>query len=339
MLDDQMHFAVKSLGLSRYGGRKPQTLLDAARHNLREIQAEKGANSHIDPLRTPGNVLLAGPDTANDVVDLGQRIARDASIDFSKLRKDHCQAIEVVFSLPVKSTIDAVPYFAQCLAWARQAYGLPVLLATAHHDEGAKHLHVLLLPVLNGSYVGSKPITKAVTSEKRESFFQQVAGPSGLARSRAKLFGAAKAWGVAAVLAKVDEVGLQQCADALWPILQAAIERDPTLALRALQIDVNSIRHADKPTTKAPPQKAIGFETATPKPIGFGSVAPRETNLSCVGFAPSKPLSIQAIHRNTPQEPLRKHAPLREAIEAVPDEDGVLRVRDNDYQDPEAWAE
>ena len=49
MAESIAHFAVKSIGLSRVNGRKPCTLLEAARHNLREIQAEQGATGHIDP--------------------------------------------------------------------------------------------------------------------------------------------------------------------------------------------------------------------------------------------------------------------------------------------------
>lgn len=46
------HFAVKTIGLSRCNGRKPCALLEAARHNLREIQAERGAIAgRIDALR------------------------------------------------------------------------------------------------------------------------------------------------------------------------------------------------------------------------------------------------------------------------------------------------
>jgi phage tail sheath protein FI len=61
------YFAIKSIGMSTCGGRKPQMLIDAARHNLREIQAEQGASSHIDASRIKDNVVLFGPPTAKEV--------------------------------------------------------------------------------------------------------------------------------------------------------------------------------------------------------------------------------------------------------------------------------
>lgn len=190
MAESVAHFAVKSIGLSRVNGRKPCTLLEAARHNLREIQAEQGAAGHIDPKRTACNVLLAGPDTAAQVQGLANGLL--AALDTSRLKRDHCQAIEAVFSLPTVSSIEAVEYFAQCLQWLQVALPLPVLSAVIHHDEAAKHLHALLLPVKGGRHVGGAPIARPELKRLRESFFAKVGGPAGLKRESAKVRGMVK---------------------------------------------------------------------------------------------------------------------------------------------------
>jgi len=88
MAESIAHFAVKSIGLSRVNGRKPCTLLEAARHNLREIQAEQGATGRIDPTRTHGNTLLHGPATAAEVCAQAEALQAAAGIIPGNLRRD-----------------------------------------------------------------------------------------------------------------------------------------------------------------------------------------------------------------------------------------------------------
>ena len=187
MAENIAHFAVKSIGLSRVNGRKPCTLLEAARHNLREIQAEQGATGHIDPTRTHANTVLHGPATAAEVCAQAEALQTGAGIVRGSLRRDHCQAIEAVFSLPQQAAMaDPAAYFAQCLAWLAGALALPVLSAVVHRDESATHLHVLLLPVKDGAHVGSAPIDRAALKRLRERFFAKVAGPAGLKHAGAR---------------------------------------------------------------------------------------------------------------------------------------------------------
>lgn len=343
MAESAMHFAVKSISMSRYGGRKTCSLLDAARHNLREIQAEQGADSHINPARTHANVIMEGPSTAADVVALSDRLTAGAGIDLAKLRKDHCQAIELVFSLPTGTSIDPASYFANCLQWANTAYGLPVLLATAHHDEAAKHLHVLMLPVKDGAHVGNKPLARESTKALRESFFQQVAGPAGLKRDNAKVRGMVKQWAVEAVLNECEAMGLDIGCTPLWPVLVAAIRRDPTESIRLLGIDLNTIRPRDDAPPKPAPAKAIGFQDGASNPIGFGLDGSKMQNLSCVGFAKQ----TTSLDRLKTAREAEKYALLRQASRPTTkpiatlkrvDDDGVIRVRDTDF-DPAAWAD
>ena len=77
-----------------------------------------------------------------------------------------------------------------------------MLSAVSHADEVAPHLHVLLLPLADGIYAGGKPVERPKLLRLRESFFNVVAGPTGLQRESAKLRGEPKRWAVAAVLAR-----------------------------------------------------------------------------------------------------------------------------------------
>ena len=341
MAESAMHFAVKSIGLSEYGNRKKCTLLEAARHNLREIQAELGANTHIDPCRTAQIVIMAGPGTASEVVALSSKLASAEGIDLASLRKDYCQALELVFSLPAKTDIEPQRYFAKCLDWTAATYKLPVLLATAHHDEGAKHLHVLLMPVKGGVHVGSKPIAIAETKRNTDSFFASVAGPFGLKRADAKLRGIAKQWACAAVWKECEARGLPEVNGPLWHIFWRGIEKNPIPAMDALSIDIESIRPTNDPTTDRALPKPIGFNEVTSKSIGFKLEDAKKENLSCVGFeqkitAPERLAIASDAMQNAIERKGKRPAPLPNPAVEPQDEDGLVRVRDPDF-DPSAW--
>jgi len=281
MAESIQHFAVKTIGMSTVNGRKPCTLLQAAKHNLRQIQSEFGANGHINPLRMADNVTLAGPATAALVQALADELL--ALVDTTKLKRDHVQAIEAVFSLPPGTPIEPLAYFAKCVEWLRVAVPLPVLLAVVHMDEAAPHTHVLLLPVKDGKHVGGALNTRPHLKQLRESFFAQVAGPAGLRRDGAKVRGAVKQWVVAAVLARCEAMGLPVVMGPLWADYRASIEREPTPAMLALDIDVNALRPDQ--TRHASP---IGLQPnpigLAPRAIGLQKQGQKDQALSCVGL-------------------------------------------------------
>jgi len=367
MAENIGYFAIKSIGLSRVNGRKPCTLLDAARHNLREIQAEQGATGHINPTRTRRNTVLHGPATAAQVCAHAGALLAAAGIVPDSLRRDHCQAIEGVFSLPSQDAVpDPAEYFAKCLAWLVAALALPVLSAVVHRDESAEHLHVLLLPVKNGAHVGSAPIDRAALKRLRENFFAKVAGPAGLKHAGAKLRGMAKQWAIAAVLRHCEVQELPAKNGPLWPFLVTCIERDPTAAMLALEINANDIRPSDTPPKSEPPSSPIGIE---PNPIGFQKEGAKHQTLSCVGFAnltPSKqPLPALnslaelwaavgrtsqrkapcpdrlAKARSAQQKAYDRHASKPPRSTPAPavrvGDDGITRVRDEYSHDLSAW--
>jgi hypothetical protein len=159
----------KSIGLSGYGGRKKQSLLTAARHNLRDIQKELGAGSHIDAGRICLNEIIAGPDTPAGINELAQALM--AGIGYKPKRKDYTQAHELLFTLASKTQLDARAFFRFCLDFVAAEFGLgSIASAIVHHDEAAPHLHILLIPIAGGEYVGSSLITKPSLAELIEKF-------------------------------------------------------------------------------------------------------------------------------------------------------------------------
>lgn len=125
----------------------------AAKHNLREIAAEIGAGNHIDVARIDDNFILRGPGTAADIVMAAKSLMSAAGI--TKLRTNAVAGLELLFTLPSHSAIDARRFFEDATCWAARHFGVPILSSIVHLDEAAPHCHVLLLPLINGKMNGS----------------------------------------------------------------------------------------------------------------------------------------------------------------------------------------
>jgi hypothetical protein len=130
----------------------------AARHNLREIQAEFGTDSHIDPLKTPNNVILRGESTAQAVQQQAIDLMTAGGIIVESIRKDAVRGIELLVSLPSNSGIPEREFFEASLAWAESHFELPILSAVIHNDEAAPHCHIILLPLFDRRMLGSAKV-------------------------------------------------------------------------------------------------------------------------------------------------------------------------------------
>ena len=285
---DALFLAFKTIGLSERTDpatgkkRKPVSLQSAAAHNLREIQAEHGADSHIDASRIHLNRVLRGPKRAADIQAQAVKMLGEHGIDPQTLRRDYVQAIEAVFSLPADTAIEPLAFFDHCVAWLEKAMRVPVLSAAVHFDEAAPHCHVLILPIQDGEHIGAKLIEKNEVRKLNTRFDRDVGMPAGLQRSRARFHGNTKKWAVGAVMRECEARGLPALNGPLWQLFERVLGADPTEAVRLLGLDLNSMR-ADYEAGKP-----IGLQQPPPKPIGFENVpkmAGENLNLSCVGLA------------------------------------------------------
>lgn len=155
-----------------------------ARHNLREIQAELGADSSIDPLRTSQNVILRGAGLADEVAALAKALMAEAKEKYPKMksRKDQVLGLEAVISLPLNSGIDERAFFTDTLAWAEGYFEVPILSAVIHNDENKPHCHIVMLPLFNGRMIGGRIGFKKQANEMQAHFFEKVGQPYGLTR-------------------------------------------------------------------------------------------------------------------------------------------------------------
>lgn len=238
--------------------RKPQTLLMAARHNLREIQAENGADyGKLDPTRTHLNELLAGPDKASDVVILNNRLFATAGLDPAKQRKDYVQASEHMLSLAPGQ--EERGFFSVMVECFKGIYGADnILSATVHRDQEQPHIHILVSPIKGGAYHGGK-LHNNIQTNLNKALIAQVAKPIG--------FAPPLTWKVkkqhtnemaASVIAYLEHHQYPILNDPAWPAWLKTINNDPTPLFEFYGLDTATI-----PRTVA--------QTRLRKPIGIGA--------------------------------------------------------------------
>lgn len=223
-------FSVKSLS-------KRNHIAVAAKHNLREIQSERGAEAHIDASRSQDNQILYGEITASAVKNYAENLMREAGV--LALRKNAMRGIESLFTLPPQSGIDEAAFFIDCLEWVKTPFPVPILSAIVHRDEEAPHMHVILLPLLDGRMQGSKLMgdRKRFTA-LHDDFHLEVGVKYGLARNRPKVRlsrSVSQRAAELAVNALIDNPELLLRSDVGGAVLNA-ISKDPEPLLETLGI-------------------------------------------------------------------------------------------------------
>ena len=215
---------------------------DAARHNLREIKAEQGADSHIDASRSAENEVLRGPPTAKEVEVAFDQKMKAAGYDPKTFRIDGVRAIEIVCSLPPDFVGDSRAFFNDCTVWAGARYGgdSNVLSSVIHNDEAQRHCHILLIPLRDGMMKGSVmgSYRKVILASDQKDFVESVAIKHGLARASPKLgmiVTTALADAVVVHLRRTDDAALRS---QVWAAIRSNIEAGPQPFADALGISV-----------------------------------------------------------------------------------------------------
>jgi hypothetical protein len=280
--------------------RKPQTLLMAARHNLREIQAENGADyGKLDPTRTHLNELLAGPDKASDVVMLNNRLFATAGKDPEKQRKDYVQASEHVLSLAPGQ--DERGFFSVMVECFKGIYGANnILSATVHRDQEQPHIHILVSPITGGSYHGGK-LHNNIQTNLNKALIAQAAKPIGFAPPLTwKVKKQQTNQKAASVIAFFEHHHHPILNDPAWPAWLKTINNDPNPLFEYYGLDTATI-----PKTMA--------QERLRKPIGIVADGAKRQYLPSVGISTSPP----------PKAP-------PPALKDTSNDDNIIRVRDSE---------
>lgn len=277
-MNNSLFFCAKSISMSTRDGRKPQTLLVAARHNLREHHAEYGACENISLELTPFNEVLHGPSHAKEVVDLANALKAKYSVPKRKLRKDHVQALEFVISARSCTEMDEMVYFQASMRWLINVFGSEMLLsAVVHRDESSPHMHALVLPIVEDQYQGGAPINKVSLRKLIKRFADEVGKPFGLSFvPRQKLNTAQR---TAASNLVIDHLKAQSdpvVSSRIWHGVEGCIKFKPQEFLEILGLEVPIVRNKS-------------FKTSTQIFTGTGKKTSEDHDrrvthhLSCVG--------------------------------------------------------
>ena len=243
-------YKVKSIGQSTRGNRKPCTLLGAARHNLRKINAELGPGSTIEHSRSMLNVVLLGPETPEGINDLVKIKTKNAGIDMSTLRRDYVQAVEIMISLNSNLSVEYLAFFSACAEWASLHFGIEnILSAIVHQDEAKPHIHILISPIVGGKAAGSSLINRGSLMRQRQVFQGQVAEKFGLQLPPAKLTLRNQLEAANQVCRHLAATYSPLLKDMAWPSIQAAIRKDPVSFIADYGIDLQIKSPAQKMKT------------------------------------------------------------------------------------------
>jgi hypothetical protein len=271
------------LGIKKLKGRG--IIFTAAKHNLRETHDERGADSHIDPMRTKDNYIISGESTADGVAAHERALLAEAEFPHA-LRTDTVYGIELVASLPTDSQIDHREYFAEFYEWARVRFECPILSAVVHMDERAKHCHIVILPLFNGRMIGGRAVgdytkfTATITD-----FYERVAKPHGLARQepQKRLSASVRHEVAGCVFAEIKRRHDVLNEPAIKDALLALIAVNPAPIAEVLGIDL------PKPTKQAKPAKSKDLAVKKSKDFEMNAAPEKDRSLSCEDFGSSAP--------------------------------------------------
>lgn len=235
-------------------------LLVAARHNKRADQFERGSRNHIEPTKTCLNQVLAGPPTPEVVMCIARQAMDAAGV---RPRKGGVAAIEFVFSLHGDSGLDELAYFGSCLTWLARRYGSSnILSADVHFDESSPHMHILLLPLIDGRMRGSDLVDLKQWAELRARFTSEVAEAHGLRAPLMRLTGRAKIRAEQQILQELQIRSDPALKSAVWHAIRDAIGSNPRKFLTALGLQQTV---ADKGRGKVRPKTFTQIMTGTGK--------------------------------------------------------------------------
>ena len=135
---------------------KTRTLRLAEAHNLRMMAA---SNSAIDPRKSHLNTELVslGSLSLEDKV-ISILTARGIALDSYRLKmKNRGYAVELLFTVTDGYICDFYSLYSDCIEWLKSYHPESVIAhAIIHFDEKTPHMHVVLVPIVEGKLQADK---------------------------------------------------------------------------------------------------------------------------------------------------------------------------------------
>lgn len=210
-------------------------ILEALKHNKRELLAEQKTQLHIDASRTHFNYALHGDGAAQEIAIHAKVQMLKAGIE--KPRANAVMAVEIIFSLPIdRHSQDTRAFFIDCYEWTKQTFAGELLSFDVHLDESAPHAHALILPLINRRMQGRDLIGNSANLYRLINLFHVMVGVNyGLSKSERKRNNQTERESVArAVLMRLKDDSVQL--SAIWAWVRDSISKDPYACAQILGV-------------------------------------------------------------------------------------------------------
>jgi len=228
-----------------------KTLNLAEKHNRRFIASEIGGYGSIDGRRTYKNLELVevnGGSYEGVVIDLLR--SKGLNLDHYRYKKkNRGYALELVFSVTSGHDCDFDAMYADSLTWLRTYYSeCPIIHAVIHHDEDTPHMHVILVPILNGELQADAiKGYKGVSKKRNVSLFKYLDKRYGLTFP-VYLKGAEKKAGAMLAIKHYQKLPDGVVKDVLGQPIQQSIYSRPEPFLHALGITYEEVSACSRTT-------------------------------------------------------------------------------------------
>jgi hypothetical protein len=147
-----------------------KSLALAEKHNQRLIAQEIGGYGGIDGSKTALNLELVSLN-GKSYEEAAVAVLRAQGLDlehYNYRKKNRGYAVELVFSVTAGHHCDFNAMYADSLGWLRNYYPeCHIIHAVIHHDEDTPHMHVILIPLVNGKLQAAKISGYKGVSQKR----------------------------------------------------------------------------------------------------------------------------------------------------------------------------
>lgn len=221
-------------------------VLEALKHNKRELQAERGAPANIDVSRSHLNYSLSGSKDAHAIFLHSKIQMLKAGIETP--RKNAVMAVEILFSLPIdRHQQDTRQFFIDCCEWVKSTFCAGELLSfDVHLDEAAPHAHALILPLVNGEMRGRDMIGgKGNLTRINKLFFNQIASKYGLSQRDYNRLNAKDRQSLGQeVLNRLNGDSVRK--SAIWAWVRDAITANPIQCAEILGIEIAPAQKTQK---------------------------------------------------------------------------------------------
>jgi len=224
--------------LLRLNGNK-RTLLLAELHNTRKTSNALFGYGNIDPSKSHLNIELVSCDGSfeDKAIEIVKNTVNDFYQDgrYKSLKRGY--GLEFVFNVTSGFVCDFYSLYSDCLDWLKsQLPQCPIIHAVIHMDEGTPHMHVILVPILDGRLqADSVRGFKYVNNERNILLFEYLKDKYDLTYP-IYLRGAAKKAGVKLALEALERLSKDDAMKVLNKTAISSINSNPEVFLRELGI-------------------------------------------------------------------------------------------------------